>query len=1768
MPSRNTTRIEPLTLVDLLRWRTDQTPDRRGYTFLIDGEKPAYHVTYGDLDRQARAIAASLQMIQAQGKRALLLFPPGLDYIAAFFGCLYAGVVAVPAYPPQRKRTLPRLKAILSDAAAKVVLTTSEVHLTVARLSDPLPEMGEFKNLQWINVDRIERNLEEGWKRPTISAESLTLFQYTSGSTGTPKGVMLSHSNLLHNQRMIREGFGHTEASVVVGWLPLYHDMGLIGNLLQPLYVGFPCILMSPASFLQRPFRWLQAISRYRATTSGGPNFAYDLCVEKIVPEQRSTLDLSCWSVAFNGSEPIQAASLERFAEAFGPCGFHREAFYPCYGLAEATLFVSGGLPLDPPRLYTVDKKALEAHRVVEAEEGREEDVWPLVSSGRTRLDQQVRIVDPISLILCADGEVGEIWVKGPSVAKGYFNRPEETEQTFRAYLKEENRCQTSGPVTGEGPYLRTGDLGFLHQGELFVTGRLKDLIIIRGRNHYPHDIEWTAQQSHPGLRPGGGAAFSVDVDDEERLVVVQEVAYRLQPDVEEVASTIRQAVAETHGIEVDTVVLIEPGTLPKTSSGKIERHTCRDRFLAGHLEEVGRSLKRDPCVTKGLVVPRTPIEKAVAEIWEEVLGCDRIGLHDHFFTLGGDSLRGTQLLSRLRDAFQIDLSFDSLFEKPTVAGLAEEIEKELGRRTGGEAQPGQSIPLRPVPRDREFSLSLAQQRLWFLQRLEPDSPRYHLAGGLRLTGRLDITALERSLHEVFCRHEALRTCFPMVEGEPVQAVLPEGALSVVIDDLRPFPEAGRAAEAQRRVMGVIRHPFDLEKRPPMRAGLLQLSDQTHLFWLSLHHLIFDGLSSEIFLRELAALYEAEVTSRPARIPPLPVQYVDHAVWQRQSLSGEALERPLAYWKRQLLGAPAALALPTDRPRPTAQSDRGAIYPFTVSEELARRLCLLGRRQEGTLFMTLLAAWKALLYRYTGQGDLCVGTPIAGRNRSEIEGVIGFFVNTLVLRTDLSDNPPFTTLLRRVQKTVLGAQAHQDLPFEKLVEALQPARDLSYTPLFQVMFSWRNAPLPALEVAGLHICPMEIHTGTAKFDLTLEMTKVPEGLRGAFEYSTDLFDEETVVRMARHYRTLLEGIAAHPEARLSDLPMLTETERHQVLVEWNATEAGYPQDRCIHQLFEAQAERTPEAVAVIFEERQLTYQELNARADQLARHLRRQGIGPDVLVGLCMERSIEMVVGLLGILKAGGAYLPIDPNYPRERIAFVLEDTQVSVLLTQQKLLECLPETQACRVCVDGDFPPDSSFPAAGLQRPAPDPQNLAYVLYTSGSTGRPKGVAIAHRSAVALLAWAREVFSPEEVTGVLASTSICFDLSVFELFVPLSWGGKVILVENALHLPVLAARQDVTLVNTVPSAIGELIRYNGLAPSVRVVNLAGESLQGTLVQRIYQQKATLKIFNLYGPSEDTTYSTFALIKKEDQGSPPIGRPIANTQIYILESDLQPVPIGIPGEIYIGRAGLARGYLNHPDLTAERFIPDPFGQEPGRRLYRTGDLGRWRPDGNIEFLGRIDHQVKVRGYRIELGEIETRLAEHPGVKEAVVVAREDRSEEKRLVAYVVAEGALQPEALRGALRESLPEYMIPSAFVFLDKLPLTPNGKIDRKALPMPEISAQLEDRYVAPHTPTEEILAGIWAEVLGVERVGIHDNFFDLGGHSLLLVQVHRRLEEAFRRPIPIVALFQYPTLHTLAKYVAREEGEQFAFHHHQERARRQREALGRQKKRGRKIS
>ncbi|MBW4497711.1 MAG: amino acid adenylation domain-containing protein [Oscillatoria princeps RMCB-10] len=1502
-----------------------------------------------------------------------------------------------------------------------------------------------------------------------VRPEHLVYVIYTSGSTGTPKGVAIEHRQLLNYLHSIQQILNVPNASFATV-STFAADLG--NTVIFPALCGGGCLHIISQDRATDP----KALAEYFR------QHAID-CL-KIVPSHLKALLAETASILprkrlILGGEALSWELVEKVWECAPD-----SLIFNHYGPTETTVGVL-------------------TYQVKHGQVRRDSQTVPL---GRPISNTEIYILDshfqPVPV-----GTAGELYIGGAGLGRGYLNRPELTAEKFIA--------NPFAGAPGEARLYKTGDKArYLPDGNIEFLGRIDNQVKIRGFRIELGEIESLLVQ-HPDVRSAVVIARE-DTPGDKRLVAYVVPKQEPAPTWSDLRRFLFEQLPEY--MVPATFVILE--ALPLTVNGKVDRRALPAPEFKPELQW-------------SLVAPRTPIEEMLASIWADVLRIELVGVHHNFFELGGHSLLTIQVISRVRDILAVELPLRNFFEAPTIAEFAELIENSLKN-----GQSVETLPLLSIPRSKSIPLSFAQARLWFLDQLQPNSSLYNIPLALRLSGQLNIAALQSSINEIIQRHEAFRTNFTTgEEGQPVQIIASTLNLKLLVVDLLHLPESSREIEAQQLANEEGNRPFNLEQEPLLRGTVLQLGETEYVLLLTMHHIISDGWSLGIFIRELTELYKAFSVGKPPALPLLPVQYADFAVWQRQWFSGEILETQLHYWKEQLKNAPDLLELPTDRPRKAVFTFQGGYHYAALDKELSAKLTALSKRTGVTLFMTLFAAFQTLLYRLSGSDDIVVGTPVAGRNRREIEGLIGFFVNTLVLRTHLDGDPSFEELLRRVREVALQAYTHQDLPFEQLVEILQPTRDLSYTPLFQVMFALDNAGVPSLKLPELTGSLYPVKIGTAKFDLTLSMDNTADGLVGEWEYNADLFDETTIARMAGHFQTLLEAIAANPQQMISALPLLADRERHQLLIDWNNNQTEYPNDKCIHQLFEEQVTRSPSSVAVVFEGEHLTYRELNERANQLAHYLRSLGVRPEVLVGLCVERSLAMVIGILGILKVGGAYVPIDPAYPQERLAFMLEDSSVSVLLTQEKLVEKLPLNSARVVCLDRDIE-KIAFHSKKNPSSTVAPDNLAYVIYTSGSTGKPKGVAVPHQ-AVNRLVLNTNYINLQPLDVVAFASNFSFDAATFEIWGALVNGAKLVIITQnvALSPNDFAAQihdQGVTVLFLTTALFNLLTREVPSAiQSVRYLLFGGEAVEPKWVKEVLKKGSPQRVLHVYGPTENTTFTTWYLVQDvpEEATTIPIGRPIANTQVYLLDTQMQPVPVGVPGELYIGGDGLARGYLNRPDLTNEKFIPHPFSDKPGERLYKTGDKARYLPDGNIEFLGRIDNQVKIRGFRIELGEIETAIAQYPGVRGNAVIAREDFPGQKYLTAYIVPNHseAIASKDLRDFLKEKLPNYMIPAAFVMLDSLPLTPNGKVDGKALPRPQTTRQEKALKVAPATKSEQTLAKIWREVLHLEQVGIYDNFFELGGDSILSILIISKANQAGLQLTP-KQLFERQTIAELA--------------------------------------
>ena len=1659
-------------LHELFEEQVTRTPD----AIAIVSEESS--LTYVELNRRASQVAHHLRSLRLPPEfRAGILFERCTDLVVALLGVLKAGGACVPldpANPPER------LRLLIEDSNASVVITQEK--LAQANLFDGKSFSHRAANAQSATA------LPAGFlcavaslrEKPSpalthLNSASVAYVIYTSGSSGRPKGVMVTHLALCNHMRWMQDAFAYNDADVFLQKTPIGFDAS-VWEFYMPLMVGAKLVMARPGGHQD---------SAYLVRTF----IEHGVTVVQVVP---TLLRMLVNEPGFSSCEDLRLVFC-------GGEALPKETAVRCLELLPATRLFN----LYGPAEATIDATYWEAESWTNTATipiGK-----PVANVGAYVLDQWL---NPVPI-----GVVGELYIDGAGLARGYEARADLTSERFVPNpFRNEPGCRM----------YRTGDLvRRLTGGELEFLGRIDGQLKVLGSRVELGEVE-AAICAHPDV-DAAAVAGTEDASGERRLV-----AYVVSADQREsLARELRKFLTERLPGHMIPSVFVRMDQLPLLPSGKVDRRAlpAPDRF-----ERIQQADYRPA---------RTLVEEALCGIWEEVLGRDPVGADDHFFELGGHSLLATQVVSRVKEAFAVELPLTRLFQTPVLSELAEFIERHL--KPGGEhIEP----PLQPISRERPLPLSFAQQRLWFLDQLEPGNPLYNTPGALRLTGRLDATALERALSEIVRRHETLRTTFRTVEENPVQIISAPRPVTIPLIDLSAL-KLDRELETQRLIAVEAQRPFDLSDGPLLRATLLRLHDDEHLLLFTMHHIISDGWSAGILAREATTLYAAFTGQESTPLAAIPLQYADYAVWQREWLRGETLDAQFDYWGRQLEGLSPMLELPLDHPRPKVRSLRGDFVSIEFDEELTTGLKALSRGEGATLFMTLLAAFQTLLSRYTAQHDVAVGVPLANRRRREIEGLIGFFVNTLVMRTNLAGEPTFRQLLGRVREVALGAYAHQDVPFEMLVERFQPARDAGHTPFFNVLFVFQNVPGSTPALPGLKIEQLNVGTNTAKFDLMLSLEEFDGKLCGIFEFSTDLFEEPTIRRMLAHFETMLRRIARQPKCRISELPLLKPEEEQQIVVEWNQTASDFPHSSCIHDLFYEQATQTPDEVALVCGDEQLTYRELDHAANRLAHFLRRRGVGPEGVVAVATGRSTRMAIAVLAILKAGAAYLPLDPEYPYERLSFMLEDARVSVVLTEQHLVNELPAQCAHLISLDTDAEliaaESDTKPASGAIA-----ENLAYVIYTSGSTGRPKAVMMSHRAVCNLIA-----FQLSSSSGPTARTlqfaSLNFDVSVQEMFSTWCAGGTLVLVDEetrrdagALLRALIEQRVERLFLPFVAlQHLAEASEAEGIVPrDLREVITAGEQLKITpSIERLIGKLDGCYLDNHYGPTETHLATMWRLqgTAREWPRLPPIGGPIANVQVYVLDERYRHVPPGVVGELYIGGEGLARGYFNSADQTAERFIPNPFSSEAGTRLYKTGDLVRRFDAHRLEYVGRSDRQVKVRGFRVEVGEIEATLKLHRDVRQAVVTDWDREDGRKLLAAYVVTTAAASPALtgeLKRLLREHLPEYMVPAVLVRMEKLPLLPNGKVDRRALPPPDTVAH-EGDYQIPRTPVEEVLCGIFEQVLERERVGAEDDFFELGGHSLLATQLMSRVRQSFRIDLALRLLFEQPTPVRLAQVI-----------------------------------
>lgn len=1791
--------------------------------------------TYRQLDDRANLLAGYLRLKGfGPGALAGISVERSFEMLVAVFGVLKAGGAYVPLDP---KYPQERLDYMLQDAQVQVLLTTEIIagqvfpRLLVDRqIIDANKE--HIDDGQTPKVVRVDADWPEIADRSGQAISALAKVEvsdddpvyviYTSGSTGQPKGVVIRHKSLVNHALYMADRLELGPGRRIAQLISFSFDAA--GEEIYPCLVSGAALVLPEPDFEMTGKAILELCQEHQVTTLHMPAPLWHQTIDELVAEKLPVPE--ALRVVLVGGESPSVEKLRQFQQMIESPVQFINAYGPTETTVTATTFKRLITPLVKNTLPVISSDAGQG-------EGLDLDVLTQLPIGRPISNVNVCILDG-DLRPQPVGVPGEIFIGGSGVALGYLNRSQLTAEKFIA-----------APFDSSQRIYRTGDRGqYRSDGEIEFIGRVDHQVKLRGFRVELEEIEAVLNEheivkegtvvvaSIEHLQDGGSQGGSAEKRLVGFVVLVDSQSGAPSPSTQsdlayQAGHELRRYLSQRlPDYMVPQAIAVLP-ELPRLPGGKINRSALA--AMPVDFETVGMG----GVGTSSFAPPGNALEEIVAGLWVEVLGIDTPDVNTSFFDLGGHSLKATQLLSRIRQTFNADVPLRSLFEAPTVTGMAAAVNSALtGSGLAVEMQ-----PIQPLARDSATGrpinappLSFSQQRLWFIDQLDPGNLSYNIPAAVRITGELDVSVLEKSLQALIQRHESLRTTFKSLDGKPVQDIATDG-FSIEIerenlaevftssDESTLVSDLDEHNRIQHWVEGQVRRHFDLTNGPLIRAAILEITSHSkengkppeHILVVVLHHIIADGWSMRILIQELTAQYASLITGSALELPALSVQYADYAEWQRQWLSGAELDRQLSYWRKKLDGSPPLLDLPTDHPRPAIKSSRGGLENFILPEDLTQEILAAARRDGVTVYMFLLAAFQILLYRYSGQDDIVIGTAIANRTRRELEGMVGFFVNTLVMRTDCSGSPSFRELLSQVREVALGAYAHQDLPFEMLVEALQPQRNLSYTPIFQVGFDLQDISESSLQLSEISIEPLHAHGGTAAFDLLMSVNHTAYGLGGTLEYNSDLFERMTIERMLVHFQQLLQSIVADPDQSITRLSILTGAEREQLLIELNNSDAIFQSTATIHELFEEHAGAAPEATALIYrpeapaETISMSYGELNRRSNLLAHFLRDHGVGAEVIVGISTERSLEMIVGILGILKAGGAYLPLDPNYPPDRLAFMLEDSQISILLTQQVVVQRLesvlekrasnqgPELQVVRLDdgwqqIEAETSLQHGEQATADHLGGAKPEQLAYVIYTSGSTGKPKGTLLRHRGLCNLVEWQRNTFDINQSSRILQFSPFSFDASVWETFMALANGAALCLttqetLANGLELVRLIKELGVTTVTLPPSVLSVIPAGSVSAtelPSLRTVVAAGEACSHEIVAR--WSAPGRQFFDAYGPTETTVCATAALVDVEDRRDPPIGRPIANTHLYVVDPFLEPTPLGIPGELLIGGVGVARGYHNRPDLSKEKFIPNPYSgflrraglmERARETLYRSGDLVRYRSDGNLEYLGRADQQVKVRGFRIELGEIEAALRgyseEIPGLntvqrlREAVVIARDDQhaarsdafstSGDKKLVAFVLPEIELDPQdeeasptligALRRHLRQTLPEYMIPSIFMVVSSLPISPSGKIDRRALAtwaLPTTGrSQVEGQYEAPRSEVEIQLCRISADLLGLEwkgersPIGIRDNFFEMGGHSLLATQFISRVRESFQVELPLRTLFEHPTIAELSEEI-----------------------------------
>lgn len=1727
------------TLADIGGHYAKEKGSSTAFTFLSNGVTETDQINFATLERKARSIATVLAENFNAGDRVLLLYLPGLEFIEAFLGCLYAKIVAVPAYIPQhRKKHWQQLAGIAHSAEISAILTTQSLNL-MWKLN---PETSDFlTKYTIITTDLVADRDISTWTPPIVEKSDLAFLQFTSGSTGNPKGVMVTHQALLTNQLMIANAFDHQDGVVVASWLPIYHDMGLIGSILQPFCLGGQAVFMPPVAFLQSPIRWLSTISKYKASTSGGPNFAYELCVNKISEEEAQGLDLSSWRVAFNGSEPVRAETMNLFTTKFAACKFHEKSFFPCYGLAEATLFVSGG----PARRSLVQRNVnIAAYENNRAEYSLSSHVESktLVSSGTVSNDIQISIIDPYSLAICEARSIGEIWLCSPSIAKGYFGNEVATHETFKNTLKgNESHC-----------YLRTGDLGFYDEGELFITGRIKDMIIIRGRNLYPQDIESAVQKAHPAFRSGCGAAFSIDVESEERLVLVQEIdrTYTKSVDSEDLIRLIKQTISEDFGTQVHDIVLIKQATLIKTSSGKIERRTCKRQYLSGELtRQISRTRSEKNFNTDSESEVKNLIRNIVAKILR--INSKDIDLSTSLLAYGLDSLGAVELHQALELQFSKSIPINNL-----LAGLSiDAISLNL---------PSSSSPefatINPINPTRSYDIGFThnQKALWTLYQIDPASSAYNVAFALRFDESLDINRLEKSLDTVLERHESLRATFSMIDDKFIQNFNERRSSTTNIGQYHFTKDT----DFQDTIIQKAKEPFDLVNGPVFRANLFTQTDSFSVLLLSAHHIVIDLWSLSLIIEEIALLYSGGNLDNH----PVPRPYSDFVRFSENSINNHNVEIGLAYWKKQLENPLPILNLPMDYPRLRHQTFNGASIDFKIEASKANNIKKLARDENCTQFTVLLAIYQTLLHRYTGATDICTGCPTAGRPDESFTSTVGYFVNPIVIRCQPRPDLSFLEFLNQIREIVASGLKYSNVPLQYLSERLDIKRESAIPPLFQTIFTVKRAHRidksggfvagdaeAAVSLGELSFRTYPLPCLGAQVDLSMSIVEIDDGYAIRIEYNSDLFKEETIKRLSLHFSLILDSVAVDPTTKLGHLNILTEEEK-KIVGDWT-TDLKIETQGCLHSLFENQVELQPNVVAIRSPKGELTYTELNSRANKIAHRIIKNALERPRPIAILMDDLSCQVESMLGILKSGHPFICLDVASPILRIREILSKALPTAILLNSAAFKLhnasLEEAikMGCKlIIIDHEI---EKYVAENKYNPnlSISESSAAYIVFTSGSTGTPKGIEQSHQSFIQFLKWQSRTFKILPGARVANWSSLIYDASYCEVFGALGFGATLYVTESSIRYnPVECIRwlvkEQISIFQTVPSFFNMILQTIESEPNRKPdlanlshIMLAGETLRTELItawQKIFGN--ITHIWNLYGPTESVLATYYRIDNNTpDQSLVPIGHAIDGRQILVLDENGEICPVGIPGEIFIRSPYLTMGYFQDPEQTMRSFRSNLASNDPKDRVFRTRDSGRWLSNGLIEFLGRLDGQVKIRGMRVETGEIEARLCSHKGIIEAAVKIVINNHNEPKLVAYIVSSENVDTQIMRSLLKQELPIFMIPDIFIQLPHLSRTATNKIDRRALPDPTWSNEIDTNRKAHLLGLEKQIADLWSDLLNITVVDIHANFFDLGGHSLKATRLVNKIRLLFHIEISLKDFFEDPTIAGVVEIIRR---------------------------------